>query len=99
MSQAVRQKLGEIVPDDPQGRTFAQKIADSLVDRATRGDAESFRALGDRAEGKPSQSVAVSSTTPFSEFDGWTRGELRAFAERGERPVRFGDQVGDDAAG
>jgi hypothetical protein len=98
LSQAVREKLGDLVPDDPQGRTFAQKIADSLIERAARGDPESFRALGDRAEGKPSQSVALTSTPSLSHFGGWSRGELRRFAETGTLPARF-SEVDDENAG
>lgn len=96
LSQAVRQRLSELVPDDPDGRTYAQKIADALVSRAAKGDAESFRAVGDRAEGKPAQAVSITSATMFSDFDGWTRGELRRFAESGVIPERFAQTEGSD---
>ncbi len=94
LSQAVRQKLADLVPGDSEGRTYAQKIADSLIERAARGDAESFRALGDRSEGKAPQSIALTSTAPDLSFDGWNRTELRRFAETGEMPERL---KGDEA--
>jgi len=98
LSQAVRQKLGALVPDDPQGRTYAQVIADELVRAAMRGNPECFRALSDRTEGRPTQPVAVTtSESTLTNFDGWTRGELRRFAECGEWPLRFSEsEVGHE---
>ncbi len=47
-------------PDDPQRRTFAECIAETLANLALRGNVRAASELCDRVEGKPRQSVAVS---------------------------------------
>ncbi|MGH9727517.1 MAG: DUF5681 domain-containing protein [Candidatus Acidiferrales bacterium] len=89
LSKAVREKLAEVVPGEDG--TYAEKIADALVRKAARGDAECFRALADRSEGKPSQSVEVTTSTSNIEslFVLMTRRELRTYAETGVLPERL----------
>jgi predicted transcriptional regulator len=64
LSAAIRRKLAEIDETDPQQRTFGQIIAEKAIDDAINGDArqrnEARRFLADRAEGKPHQSVSLS---------------------------------------
>ena len=59
---------------------------------ALAGDRAAAELLFDRAEGRAPQAIAVSGTlsTPnYADFEGWSRGELQAFAERGDIPERF----------
>jgi hypothetical protein len=55
LSEACRAKLASIVPGDPQGRTFAEAIADEWGQRALKGDIRAAVELADRAEGRPGQ--------------------------------------------
>jgi hypothetical protein len=62
LSEAFRSKLAEIDPDDPAARTFAEVIAERLVQAAAgRVGSESSivaaRELADRTEGKARQAV------------------------------------------
>lgn len=95
LSQAVRQKLGAPVPDDLQGRTHAQFIADALVRKAMRGNPECFRVIGDRTEGKATQPIAITASESMFDFSDWTRKELREYAERGIMPQRFAESEVD----
>jgi len=55
LSEASRAKLAAPVPGDPEGRTFAEAIVDSLARSALKGDIRAAQELADRAEGRPSQ--------------------------------------------
>ena len=92
LSAACRELLNAPVPNDPQARTYAQVIAAKLAKKAMRGDVESARELANRAEGKARQSLEIGPENPafdYSTFEGWTRGEVQAYAEGGVIPDRF----------
>jgi Family of unknown function (DUF5681) len=59
LSQACREKLGELVPDDEHNRTYAQLIADMLGEKAIHGNMDAAAELADRGEGRPRQDVEV----------------------------------------
>jgi hypothetical protein len=62
LSEAYRVKLARVDESDPEGRTFAEKIADAQVTLAASSDMGSTFAakeLGDRTEGRPRQAVEV----------------------------------------
>ena len=59
LSEAYRKKLGELVPGDPEGRTFAEKICDEMVRLASKGKHLHASEIADRVEGKPRQSYDV----------------------------------------
>jgi hypothetical protein len=59
LSEACREVLAKRVPDDPEGRTYAQAIAQVLADLALEGDILAARELTDRAEGKARQSIEL----------------------------------------
>jgi hypothetical protein len=52
-SEACRRILREACPDDPDGRSYADVIAEKLCHLAMAGDIRAARELADRAEGKP----------------------------------------------
>jgi len=93
LSQAARELLNSPVPNDSEGRTYAQLVVWKLAKQALRGDVAAARELGDRAEGKSRQSVEVEPQSKITfdpnEFDGWTRGELDTYATTGVLPERF----------
>jgi Family of unknown function (DUF5681) len=55
LAEAYRNKLASLVPDDAQGRSYAEAIADKLALQALKGDIRAAQELADRAEGRPSQ--------------------------------------------
>ena len=62
LSQACRDKLADLVPDDPHGRTYAQCIADRLGELAIAGNLSAAQELADRAEGRARQTLAATVT-------------------------------------
>lgn len=64
---------------------------------ALAGDRAAAELLFDRAEGRAPQAIEVSagvSTPNYADFEGWTRGEVLAYAERGLVPERFSETHG-----
>jgi hypothetical protein len=57
LSEAFRRQLSQPMPDDPEGRTFAEVIAERMCVAASGGDVSAAREIADRVEGKPKQSV------------------------------------------
>lgn len=57
LSRALRDMLGMVVPDDSQGRTYAEIIALSLILAAAKGSVGAACEIADRTEGKPRQAV------------------------------------------
>jgi hypothetical protein len=55
LSEACRAKLASPIPGDPEGRSFADVIADKFALQALKGDIRAAQELADRAEGRPSQ--------------------------------------------
>jgi len=58
LSEACRAKLASVVPGDATGRTYAEAIADTLAQRAVKGDLRAVEELANRAEGRPGPSVS-----------------------------------------
>jgi hypothetical protein len=52
ISGAARDLLGQLVPGDRLGRTYAELIASRLIDRMCSGDARAARELREATEGK-----------------------------------------------
>ncbi len=66
LSRAIGAKLAELVPNDPKGRTYAELIADNLVNVATgrgKGVVAAVMQIADRTEGRPFQSIGVADIT------------------------------------
>src|SRR5271169_3501585 len=63
LADACREVLGRLVPDDADGRTYAEAIAETLAQKALSGDIRAAQELADRAEGKPRQSLEIENTT------------------------------------
>ena len=63
LSEALRNRLGEIKADDPEKRSWAEIIAINLIEFAaskSRGAVAAANEIGDRAEGRPAQHIKVS---------------------------------------
>jgi hypothetical protein len=89
LANACREVLALPVPDDAEGRTYAQAIAATLAAKALDGDIRAAQELGDRAEGKPRQSVEIEQTSLREAFDKMNREELEAYAVSGALPTWF----------
>ena len=87
LAQACRNILAQVVPDDPQNRTYAECIALTLATKAVGGDVKAAQELADRAEGKVVQSVQLSPSADLDDvFGRMTAGELEEFAATGVLP-------------
>lgn len=51
LSEAYRAKLARIVPDDPEGRTYAEVMADSIALEVIKGDVAAAREIRSATEG------------------------------------------------
>ena len=57
LGSALKQRLGELVPNDPEGRTYAQLIAQAMIQAAVDGSVSGASMIADRTEGRPRQAV------------------------------------------
>jgi hypothetical protein len=70
LSNAYRNKLEETVPNDPEGRTWAELIAEAQVRDAVRGNVQAAREIADRTEGKPRQAIEFEDKTMAQALSG-----------------------------
>jgi hypothetical protein len=89
LSQACRDLLASSVPDDSQGRTYAEAIAEKLAQKALAGDIRAAQELADRAEGRPRQSLEIEKVPLREAFERMTNEELLAYATTGQLPEWF----------
>lgn len=62
LSEAYRKQLAQPMPNDPEGRTFAEVIAFKQCSAAAEGDTTAAREIADRVGGKPRQAVDLDVT-------------------------------------
>jgi len=87
LSEALRERLAESKSDDPSGRTFAEVIAENLVEIACSKGPGAVAAMGeiaDRCEGKARQEIAVSDVT--RQLREKSDEELKFYLEHGHWP-------------
>jgi Family of unknown function (DUF5681) len=89
LSQACRELLAQPVPDDSEGRTYAQAIAQTLAAKALAGDIRAAQEIADRAEGRARQAIEIEHTRLHEAFERMTREELEAYAVSGTLPEWF----------
>jgi hypothetical protein len=89
LSNAYRNKLEEVVPNDPEGRTWAELIAEAQVRDAVRGNVQAAREIADRTEGRARQSIEFEDKTMTQAFERMTSEELEAYARDGTLPAWF----------
>ncbi|MBA3766112.1 MAG: hypothetical protein H0W99_03815 [Acidobacteria bacterium] len=58
-SDALRRKLSDVDPDDPQKRTYAEILAEQAIIKAKGGDIQALAHIADRTEGKARQTVTL----------------------------------------
>lgn len=59
LSDAYRRALAQVVDADPQGRTWAELIAQRVCRDALGGNTAAAREIADRVEGRPRQSLDI----------------------------------------
>jgi hypothetical protein len=89
LSDAYRSKLKEPVPKDPEGRTWAELIAEAQVRDAVRGNVQAAREIADRTEGRARQAIEFEDKTMTQAFEKMTLEELEAYARDGTVPAWF----------
>jgi Family of unknown function (DUF5681) len=89
LSEAYKNKLEEPVPNDPEGRTWAELIAEGQVRDAVRGNVQAARELADRTEGRARQAIEFEDKTLSNAFERMTTEELEAYAKDGTLPPWF----------
>jgi hypothetical protein len=97
LSDAYRNKLEEPVPNDPEGRTWAELIAEAQVRDAVRGNVQAAREIADRTEGRAKQAIEFEDTTMAKAFERMTTAELEAYARDGALPPWFPRTQGQEA--
>jgi hypothetical protein len=63
LSEALRTRLGEVKPGDPTGRTYAEVVAENLIEIACSegpGAVHAANEIGNRIEGRAPQSIQIS---------------------------------------
>ena len=89
LSDAYRNKLEEPVPNDPEGRTWAELIAEAQIRYAVRGNVQAAREIADRTEGRARQAIEFEDKTISQAFERMTTEELEAYARDGTLPSWF----------
>jgi len=87
LSEALRNRLAEVKPDDPTGRTFAEAIAENLVRIACSEGPSAVHAaneIADRIEGRSRQAIEIADIT--TELRNKSDEELRFHLEHGRWP-------------
>jgi hypothetical protein len=96
LSHACRELLASPLLDDPQGRTYAEAIAETLAQKALAGDIRAAQELADRAEGRPRQSLEIEKVPLREAFERMTDDELLAYATTGQLPEWFPKSEGGE---
>ena len=89
LSHACREVLAQPVPGDPEGRTYAERIALMLAKKAAEGDIRAAQELADRAEGRARQAIEIEHTPLGEALERMSREELEAYAVSGTLPSWF----------
>ena len=61
LTAVLRKVLDAVVPDDPQGRTYSELIAQQICERAAKGEVRAATLVWERLEGKAKQPIEVNS--------------------------------------
>src|SRR3984885_11025030 len=89
LSDAYKSKLEELVPHDPEGRTWGEIVAEAQIRDAVRGNVQAAREIADRTEGRARQAIEFEDKTMTQAFEKMTLEELEAYARDGTVPAWF----------
>lgn len=85
ITEAYRAVLGQIDPEDPEGRTYAERLAEKQVKLAIQGNTQAAREVTDRVEGRAKQQIKLDATIDEN-LKGKTDFELEFMAVTGYFP-------------
>jgi hypothetical protein len=88
--------LARPLPNDSEGRTYAEAIAEKLAQKALAGDIRAAQELADRAEGRARQSIEIENAALRDAFGRMSREELDTYARAGTLPAWFPREVAED---
>lgn len=89
LSDAYKNKLEELVPNDAEGRTWAELIAEGQIRDAVKGNVQAAREIADRTEGRARQAIEFEDKTLSNAFDRMSTRELDEYARDGTLPPWF----------
>jgi Family of unknown function (DUF5681) len=89
LSDAYKNRLKELVPNDPEGRSWAELIAEAQIRDAVRGNVQAAREIADRTEGRARQSIEFEDKTLANAFERMSADELERYAVTGQLPDWF----------
>src|SRR5271155_3124598 len=89
LSEAYKNMLEELVPNDAEGRTWAELIAEGQIRDAVKGNVQAAREIADRTEGRARQAIEFEDKTLSNAFDRMSTEELEAYARDGTLPPWF----------
>ena len=87
LSEALRNRLAEIKPGDPAGRTYAEVVAENLIEIACSegpGAVHAASEIADRLEGRSRQSIEVADIT--AEIRNKSDAELQFYLDNNRWP-------------
>jgi len=88
LSEALRTRLAEVVPGDPAGRTYAEVVAENLIEIACSEGPAAVHAAGqiaDRLEGRSRQQVEIGGLE--ADLSAKSDGELLFYVNHGRWPT------------
>jgi hypothetical protein len=89
LSDAYKNKLEELVPNDAEGRTWAELIAEGQIRDAVKGNVQAAREIADRTEGRARQAIEFEDKTLSNAFNRMSTEELDAYARDSTLPPWF----------
>lgn len=88
LSEALRTRLAEVKPGDPAGRTYAELVAENLIEIACSegpGAVHAASEIADRLEGRSRQSTEVADIT--AELRNKSDAELKFYSDNNRWPT------------
>jgi Family of unknown function (DUF5681) len=81
LTTALRELLERPYPGDAEGRTYAEMVAFSVVERAIVGDVAAAKLVGERTEGLPQMAVKIGPGLDMGDYHVVFHGEMRRIGD------------------
>jgi hypothetical protein len=94
LSKAYKHQLEAVCETDPQRRTYAEVIAETLAKQAAKGNIAAAAELCDRVEGRPRQAISVGREEDYVD----TYNIIERLVGRGTRALAAGEAEGSSEA-
>jgi hypothetical protein len=97
LTEAYREILQQPYLDDPHGRTYAELIAEAVINEALNGNLQAVREIADRTEGRPRAAIEISRPIDSSSVETLTSAELEEFIRQGIAERRESAAAGQES--